>query len=265
LDGGLRWIDRYTIRYSPGIARATDSLNQAGFRRGIFEGIANPTNDLPLAGLEVARGAAFHGGSARVRTGDEATVASALNSFATADWVHFAGHGKQSLADLGATGLQLARSSGEDDSFLSLARLLRDAAFSRRPTVVLSACETGALTPRLSGDVLSLAGGFLHAGAGAVVSSYWQVLDACACLVMCRLYDELARDDASLAKSLRTAMLWARDLSEAEIHERLDALITAGGDPGGEARRALATYGRKRADRRPFAATYEWAGFSLVS
>ena len=81
------------------------------------------------------------------------------------------------------------------------------------PRVVLSACET-ALGERISGDdTLSLATGFIFAGARGVVASLWSVPDDMTKEFMLDFYDNLARptDTAqALAMAQRTMMARGR-------------------------------------------------------
>lgn len=262
-----RWLDRFLVRYSPSIAQALRSLKRAPSVGGVFEGFADPSGDLPLAGIEVATAKRLHGSAANIHAGSGATLAAIQHALSTAHWVHFAGHAQQALADPTATGLHLfdADGAGEGHAFLSLQRILQDTTPGNSPTIVLSGCETGASTPRLSGDLVSLAGGLLHAGAGAVISTYWKVLDVCACLVMSRFYAELEKGERSLAQALRTAMLWVRDLSEADICAHIEELIGRYGVPDADEEMTLDRFALRRSDVFPLRATHEWAGFSLVS
>ena len=72
------------------------------------------------------------------------------------------------------------------------------------PLVVLSACETS-LGERIGGDeVVSLANGFIFAGAGCVVSSLWNVADAQTAELMRLFYASMA-DGRSHAEALALA------------------------------------------------------------
>ena len=69
--------------------------------------------------------------------------------------------------------------------------------------VSLSACETGSL-PERGGVALAMAGAFLMAGAGTVLSSLWPVDDKATSLFMARMYDRIEQGDA-IDAALRNA------------------------------------------------------------
>lgn len=68
-------------------------------------------------------------------------------------------------------------------------------------------------------EALSLGTVLLGAGATGAITSLWPVNDFATSLLMCRLYDELARG-TSPARALRIATLWLRDvpLEEAQAY-----------------------------------------------
>ena len=72
--------------------------------------------------------------------------------------------------------------------------------------VTLSACETGRSYVASSDELIGLGRGFLYAGAGALVTSLWRVIDDVTPRLMKYFYREL-HAGASKAAALRTAQL----------------------------------------------------------
>ena len=87
-----------------------------------------------------------------------------------------------------------------------------------RPAIrlaVLSACETQLPGTELPDELVSLPGGFLQAGAAAVVASQWTIGDTAAALVTTMFYRNLA-SGADGATALRDAQVWLRDTTNGE-------------------------------------------------
>jgi CHAT domain-containing protein len=94
----------------------------------------------------------------------------------------------------------------------------------------LSACETGLVGTILPDEVVSLASGFLQAGAAGVVSTLWAVNDKSTALLAERFYRHWKGDGMAPADALAAAQRWLRD----------------------------------EADGGQYAHSYYWAGFTLT-
>jgi CHAT domain-containing protein len=118
--------------------------------------------------------------------------------------LHFALHGEVDPADPRRSGLLLSRSDASD-GLLTLEEILNlrlDA-----DLVVLSACDT-ARGPIVRGEgVESIAWGFLHAGARAVLATHWAVRDSDAVVIMRKMYDFHFQRRLPYAEALREAKL----------------------------------------------------------
>ncbi|GAA1255754.1 hypothetical protein GCM10009677_02140 [Sphaerisporangium rubeum] len=204
--------------------------------------VADPTRDLPYAGLEVdALRAAFYpfgrvyGPQGESGTGRPAEVLGCLptGDRLGASLLHLACHAS-SAATPEASYLKLAADPDPDTSrSLTAARILRQA--SGRPAgapgglVVLSACRTD-LTPSAHDEALTLATAFLVAGAATVVGSRWAVPDDRTAGLMFMFHHYLA--DASPADALRRAQMWMLDPARVcppAMPERLRTALTAPG------------------------------------
>ncbi len=117
--------------------------------------------------------------------------------------------------------------------------------------VVLSACETGVSRILRGDEPLGLVRACLVAGAKAVVVAQWPVGDLAAFLLMARFYEEMTAG-ATTAEALRSAQVWLRDATSAEMvafardHEL--AIEESAVEEGS----------------RPFADPLHWGGFVLV-
>lgn len=105
-----------------------------------------------------------------------------------------------------------------NDEKLTLAEI-NDGALdlSANRLVTLSACETGVIDVSQAPDeYIGFPAGFLQAGAPAVISSLWTVDDKSTSLLMERFYRNHLEKGMSLAKALREAQLWLRDMTNYE-------------------------------------------------
>ena len=163
---------------------------------------ANPDAPLPQAAAEV-QAIARHFAEPAVYTGSAARRDRLVGQDLDGWMLHLAVHGFASTPD--RTRLRL---SDGDLSYLDILGLRLDAA----PLVVLSACETG-LGAQLSGDeVVSLANGFVGAGARAVVSSLWPVPDPETKALMELFYAHRSEGHAAaLAAAQRTLIVQGYD------------------------------------------------------
>ncbi len=116
-------------------------------------------------------------------------AAEALAWIEGADLVHFSGHAILDRDQPERSYLFVPESA---DSAISGTMILRHA-FSRRPLVILAACETRGHASGRGSGFDSLAGAFLAAGAAAVIGSGWPVDDAPTALMMRELHLALRR------------------------------------------------------------------------
>lgn len=101
------------------------------------------------------------------------------------DIFHFAGH---AIAKGDSSYLVLTKENGE---IFSIPDVLLYNMSNNLDLVTLSACETGLGTFKQGESVRSLAGSFLHSGAGAVVYSLWRADDQSTATIMASFYSYL--------------------------------------------------------------------------
>ena len=92
---------------------------------------------------------------------------------ADADLVHLAVHGDFSKADPMSSFLLLDRSAGDDGKLSAMEMFALP--LTRKPLVVLSACETGISATGSSGETLGMLRALLFAGANGLLLSQWPV------------------------------------------------------------------------------------------
>jgi CHAT domain-containing protein len=125
--------------------------------------------------------------------------------------VHFATHGLSNAThpDLSWLALSMVDDQGrQQDGFLRLHEIYN--LKLNAELVVMSACQT-ALGKEIKGEgLISLARGFMYAGAPRVVASLWQVNSTATAELMKRFYRGMLRENLSPAAALRVAQLELR-------------------------------------------------------
>ena len=272
LPGGTRVDDRLCVRYAPSLgtlrwARTHGRTAGPAPRRARLAQAVNPTQDagLPFSGLEARLAArAFDPPLTTTVPGRAGTVARVLPLLKQADVFHFAGHGFYDPEEPFRSGL-FCSPQGNDSGILSLRAILDEIGSLRAACVVLSACETGRLQPddQLN-DSLGLPGGFLVAGAQAVVAALWRVDDLASCLLVGKFFELWTAGGRSEAEALRDAQRWLRGLSVADLVGILTAGIEL--DHGNEEIQEELRFwqAEPQRDARPFEEEVYWAPFYVT-
>ncbi|MEC4806635.1 MAG: CHAT domain-containing protein, partial [Jaaginema sp. PMC 1080.18] len=122
--------------------------------------------------------------------------------------------------------------------------------------VTLSACETGQVQLDSTDEYISLASGFILAGASAVVSSLWAVNDLSTALLMIRFYQNL-KNGETVPLALQHAQTWLREATKADLTTWASSCLRPA------VQFALRSYLRN-AEEVPFQSPYYWAAFYAV-
>ncbi|MCE9575629.1 MAG: CHAT domain-containing protein [Deltaproteobacteria bacterium] len=208
--------ERFDVAMTPSGSLLADP-GTAAAPRAILA-IADPPDDaglgpLPDSAREVDDALAKLDGDELLLRGRDATEARLKAASPGAYAIlHFATHATVDDALPLRSALVLGGGGG-DDGRLTAAEIYRMQL--RTGVVVLSACQSAVGDVAGAEGPMSLARAFLHAGAGSVVATLWQIEDRGAARLMDRFYDELASGDAT-----------ARALGEAKR-----AMIAAGAPP----------------------------------
>lgn len=247
---GVYLGERYRLDYAPSFAlyalcrgRASDGTTALI--------VADPDGSLPFARREAE---AVHAmlGKSTLLVGADAHVDNTDAPLRAASIVHFACHGTFGADQGRDIALRLA-STVNHSGAMSLRQVMSHVSVSRGALVVLSACRTGRTVLSRSDEYIGLPGGFIVAGAGAVIGSLWAVEDVSTCLLMEQFYRRLAYGRAH-ADALADAQRWLRTLPAARVDDLTRDLPPIGG--------TRAERGDESAE--PFAHPYYWAGFFAI-
>jgi tetratricopeptide (TPR) repeat protein len=220
-------IDDLTISYTPnaraiGTARRLAAVTQPAGLLAVQEPTPVSAEPLAASAAEVAQVSGLFKRS-RVLAGPAAT-ASAVRAEFGHGWpvLHFSCHGYASIRRPLESALLLAY-----DEEITLRRII-DADLDATRLVVLSACETAMAGTDLPDEALSLAAGFLQAGAAGILGSLWAVPEVGTALLISRFYDLWLTSGLSPAQALRQAQLWLRDSTNAEKAEAYPGIYAEG-------------------------------------
>jgi CHAT domain-containing protein len=216
---GASLLDEHEVVLAPSAALFLHGLSRSGAPASGCLILGVPDGAAPLIGQEVRRVGEIHPG-AQAFVGSAATRA-ALAAGGRARWVHVASHAAFEAEDPMQSGLLLGDGWLAADEVYDL-RLEAD-------VVVLSGCATGRAGVTEGDDLLGLVRGFLHAGAGNLVTSLWRVDDDSTLRFMERLHREIA-GGASPAAAIRSAALSHRR-EFPHPHDWAAFVLTGTGDP----------------------------------
>ena len=265
LKDGSDWTDSYQVSYSPSASLLLKTWRNPDPPRHNFIGFADSMGDLPMARAEILTSRVGFSGEVSILIGEKASKEEALRRLAQNDWIHFACHADMVFGDTTASGIFLGSSENDEDNFLTLHEINQRVSLVKGSVVILSACETGMIMPYLSDEYISLAAGFIPAGASIIISTYWKVNDVCAFLILNRFYEELRTANQHLAEALRKASLWVRDINEKEVYEFLSA--TAHKLPReyhDSFKPLIEQFEQCETSCRPFHHVADWGAFQLV-
>jgi CHAT domain-containing protein len=226
------------------------------------------------------------GREVRVLLGAEATRAKLESACERVGILHLATHGFPGTAEApfdAALALATGPSGLSEDwsDALTLDRLVRrwSGKLDGCELVVLSACETNREVAVGTG-MYSLATGFFHAGAQAVLASLWRVDEQATALLMGRFFENVTGLRASLdadgaveqrtgepaayATALREAKTWLRTASRDDVREASQRMGLSPSIEGARSPAEIASQPTSTQDLHPYADPYFWAGFVLI-
>ncbi len=194
-DGSAYLLERFEVAIMPAAAYAT---RPAVTRGGGARVLAYAADDrLPRVRTEARMVRALCGGE--LHSGGKATRAALRRP--PRQVLHIAAHGEHRLDAPDLSYIELSDGHLYTDDLLQ-----EDLSYE---LVTLSACETGQARVAPGDELIGLGRGFLYAGAGALITSLWPVVDTAAHETMKHLYRALLAG-ASKAAALRTAQLAVR-------------------------------------------------------
>ncbi|HEV2375836.1 MAG TPA: CHAT domain-containing protein [Streptosporangiaceae bacterium] len=206
-DEGSCWLELASVRYLPSatIARRIESMPPS--RRARVVAVANP--DLALARHEAALlGHAMGPVESPPQRGDRRRWLLAV--LPEVAHLLLSCHARWLEHDPLRSPIEL-----DSHNVLRLADLV-SAKDSAPDVVVASCCVTGVTVEVLADEILGFGTGMLLAGARAVIVSNWELGDRFSALTLAVFYQETAHA-AEPAKALRSAQLWLRQLTVADL------------------------------------------------
>ena len=251
--------DKFRLRIVPS-CQILNFCHQRGNLKPATMGIVeNDTGDLVCAGYECETLATMHQIDKNSRLQDQqATIGNYENLLNQVQVLHSSHHASADLNNSLESKLLLS------DGDINLGRIFTWR-FSYLAEVFLSCCETNLTFTQITDDPLSIASGFLCAGARNVVSTLWAVDDLATALFCILYYQE--KQHNSRSQALRKAQFKLRNLTGDEL--------------SGKYKRQLEDYfeqqkGKKQAETiknvrlrldllcretLPFVSPHYWAGF----
>ncbi|MEX0879652.1 MAG: CHAT domain-containing protein, partial [Thermoanaerobaculia bacterium] len=212
-------IETHAISVAPSISVLSRLFEKSGsaedWRHQSVLAIGNPKTDetlfprlasLPAAEAEARESATRYPGS-QLLIGSRATKSAVLALAGRHQIIHFAGHAIADGLGPGRAALILAPDSTTGDSGIFYADEIASERFERLHLVVLSGCRTGVGSVRENEGVMSVARGFLAAGAPRVLATLWDVSETSASSfsrIFLRCLSEGMPPDASLRLAVKT-------------------------------------------------------------
>lgn len=234
----------------------------------------NPTSDLPFSEVEGAAAVARFYPHSTVFDQSEARKAQLLKAAPQCHVWHSSGHSMfnpiQPLES--AIVLETFPKKWNYDwpalpQWLTLRDTFTTLNLCRAELAILSGCESGTLRPEIGDNCVSLAIGFLYAGARCVVSALWAINDLSSALVISRFYELWdGGNGLAPAAALRESARWlredVRDVGQLET-EILPLLLDRITDARARERCAEAWQENVKTlpAQRPFASPAHWGPF----
>ncbi len=251
--------DRFRIRIVPS-CQILNFCHQRGNLKPATMGIVeNATGDLVFTGYECETLATMHQVDNNHRLQyKQATIANYQNLLDRVQILHSSHHASADLNNSLESKLHLS------DGDINLGRVFTWR-FSDLAEVFLSCCETNLTLTQITDDPLSIASGFLCAGARNAVSTLWAVDDLATALFCILYYEE--KKDKSRSEALRKAQFKLRNLTGDELSGKYKRQLEAYFEQQKREQQAeIVKKVRSRLDllcreRLPFASPHYWAGF----
>ncbi|MCC3405941.1 MAG: CHAT domain-containing protein [Microcoleus sp. PH2017_10_PVI_O_A] len=252
--------DRFRIRIVPS-CQILNFCHQRGNLKPAKMGIVeNATGDLVFTGYECETLATMHQVDKNHRLQyQQATISNYQNLLDRVQGIHSSHHASSDLNNSLESKLLLF------DGNINLGRIFTWR-FSYLAEVFLSCCETNLTLTEITDDPLSIATGFLCAGARNVVSTLWAVDDLATALFCILYYQE--KQDKSRSEAMRQAQFKLRNLTGDELSAKYKRQLEYYFDrqPSGEQQAEIVKNVRVRLDllcreTLPFVSPHYWAGF----
>ncbi|MGD1716942.1 CHAT domain-containing protein [Dapis sp. BLCC M172] len=218
-ETSLHFGDKFLIRYAPScqileFCHQRGELETATWQYGIVE---NAEDNLPFAGFEGEQISKLFNipETNRLRGKTQATRSNYQQLANTVQLLHSCHHAESRFDKPLESLLKLS------DGNITLGQLMSPGwRLPKLSDVFLSCCETGLGTPQITDDILTLATGFLCAGARSVINTLWSVDDFATALVAVFYYEE-RQLGKSRPQALWEAQIKLRGMTKEEVRKLL--------------------------------------------
>ena len=252
--------DRFRIRIVPSCQILSFCHQRGNLKPATMGIVENATGDLVFTGYECETLATMHKVSENNRLQyDQATISNYQNLLDRVQVLHSSHHAQSDLNNSLESKLKLY----DDD--INLGRIFTWR-FSDLAEVFLSCCETNLTLTQITDDPLSIASGFLCAGARNVVSTLWSVEDLATALFCILYYQE--KQDKGRSEAIRQAQFKLRNLTGDELSAKYKRQLEEYFEQklSGENKAEIIKNVRVRLDllcreTLPFVSPYYWSGF----
>ncbi|NER08301.1 MAG: CHAT domain-containing protein, partial [Okeania sp. SIO3C4] len=215
----LRLGEKFLIRYAPScqileFCHERGEVETTTWQYGIVE---NAEDNLPFAGFEGEQISQLFNipETNRLRGKTQATRSNYQQLANTVQLLHSCHHASFRLDRPLESVLKLG------DGNITLGQLMSPGwRLPNLSDVFLSCCETGLGTPQITDDILTLATGFLCAGARSVINTLWSVDDLATALVSIFYYEE-RKLGKSRPQALWEAQMKLREMTKEEVRKLL--------------------------------------------
>ena len=207
--------DKFGIRYIPSCQILQFCQQRESVKQISYGTVEDAQNNLPGARIEGEKIARLFNISLEKRLigKSQATVGNYRQLIKTVEVIHSSHHAVSDLNNPLESALKLA------DGNITLQQLMTpDWRLPKLHDVFLACCETHLGVTDITEDILTLATGFLCAGARAVVSSLW-VADDMAATLLSIFYHQFRKQDRSRTEALQLAQQKLRNLPGKELQD----------------------------------------------
>ncbi|MDB9515245.1 CHAT domain-containing protein [Kamptonema animale CS-326] len=252
--------DKFRLRIVPS-CQILNFCHQRGNLKPATMGIVeNATGDLIFTGYECETLATMHNVDKNYRLQyQQATISNYQKLLDRVQVLHSSHHASSDLNDSLESKLYLC------DGEINLSRVFTWR-FKDLAEVFLACCETNLTSTQITDDPLSIASGFLCAGARNVVSTLWKVDDLATALFSILYYQE--KQDCSRSEALRKAQFKLRNLTGKELSAKYKGQLEdyfkqkeTGQNARGTLNNVRLRLGLLSRQELPFISPYYWAGF----
>lgn len=280
-----RLIDDFNIAFAPSASILYNCFQRSQNNQSANDElitITNSTGYVPFSNEEIYLVESLYTNKLSIQVGKRNEIAEMMKAIPSARYLHVCSHGNASGIYFGNSAQESTNQDTQDEGRIVIwsSETIEYYDLSAISLVILSSCESG-VTDTGSGfrdEYIGLPSSFIVAGVPSVIASLWKVNGISTTLLMWKFHTNLI-NGLSIDGALRSAQLWLKNSSRADVAEFLKPLLLrnqtelnelADDDPRrNEFEKAFwdiqnTIFWLEDQDQYPFADSYWWAGFQVV-